>query len=111
MEIAEIQAVFSKFYPGLKLEFYKKPHKDMEGSPKDEMVNNHLRAIELSPNIKMGALDIDKDQTVKSVEEQFERDFKLHAQVFRKANTIWLQTSNTDNWTLGKQNEKGLETN
>ena len=42
------------------------------------------------------------------VESDFRDLFNLNIQIFRKSKDLWLQTSATDDWSLEKQNSKGL---
>lgn len=35
--------------------------------------------------------------------------FNVNVQVFRRANSVWLETTKTDDWTLAKQNLAGQE--
>lgn len=46
--------------------------------------------------------------TVAELEKQFEESYSLYVQVYRKSKELWLQTINTDNWTIAKQNLKGI---
>ncbi len=108
MTLSEVQRSFHKNYPGLKLEFYKYAHKDHEGSKNE----NRYDSSELIANIRTihaeGELEVDPDMSISKLESSFKDMFGLNVQVFRKSNTIWLQTITTDNWTLSESNRKGL---
>ena len=107
-KISEIQGVFHKSFPGLKIKFYLKEHAEGEGSSKDMELGEDLLLNELVANIKPGELSFDREQTVSQLEQQLEKNLGLHAQVFRRSNKLWLQTTATDGWTIKEQNRKGL---
>lgn len=103
----EVKESFHKEYPYLKIEFYNKKHVSFEGSlPKNTIVEN-VSLGELNPKMRPGEIEMDENLTVNAFESRLENDFGLHVQVFRKSGDYWLQTNSTDNWTLGKQEEKG----
>ena len=106
--ISQVQAEFTKLFAGLKLEFYKKKHTHHTGSKKEEQYSTDLILADIRDQHKSGDLTIAGSMSTSELEDQFESTFGLHVQVFRKSGTIWLQTSTTDNWTLEKQNFKGL---
>lgn len=106
-KIKEIQEEFSKKFPALKIEFYKKPHKVGEGSE---------ATLQLDPDTSIGKirsesseedLTIHGNLKVQTLEEILQKNYGLYAQVFRKSKDIWLQTTATDHWTLAEQNEAG----
>ncbi len=108
LKIKDVQAEFRSNYPGLKLEFYKKAHGAAEGSPvteqySDEEVIGDIRSVHETAQFVLAP-----EMSVAEVEQIFEDQLGLHAQVFRKSNALWLQTSATDHWTLKEQNRKGL---
>jgi hypothetical protein len=105
-----IQNVLDQFclqFPYLKLEFYSKPHVNGQGSSVAEQIQHTTLLKEVNPNLNELEFVLSEDMTVADFENLMEQEFKLHVQVFRKSNAIWLQTSATDSWTLGKQNGKG----
>lgn len=56
-----------------------------------------------------GTLEIDENMKVQDLEKQFQEQFSLAVQVFRKSGPVWLETTMTDNWTLSQQNKHGSE--
>jgi hypothetical protein len=99
---------FSGRYKGLKIEFYQNPHQPYEGNHiqntlSDETLMSELLSIELPVD-----LGVEDDMSVTDFEQLMETKLGLHVQVFRRSNAIWLQTTKTDDWSLGKQNTKGL---
>lgn len=103
----EIKAAFNKQYPMLKLEFYSKEHLAFKGSKEEYRIDADLSLEALNKDIEAGILDINDQLTVAALEQVFEERFGLHVQVYRKSGDQWMQTSITDNWTLGKQEKKG----
>jgi len=102
--IKDVQHDFNNRYPFLKLEFYKtddiplvvKKHLSQSASLKSAGLN------------KDGFIELKDEMKVGDLEKIFEQ-FGLSVQVSRKAGDFWLQTSMTDSWSLGKQNEYGKE--
>ena len=98
---------FSSVFPYLKLEIYCKGHVETEGSRTEDLINQNTVLIDINPDLSEKTFYIDPIMSVSDFEMMMKDKFCLHVQVFRKSNTIWLQTTTTDNWTLKKQNEKG----
>lgn len=102
--VQEIQQEFSTRFPYLKLEFFYAPHMREEpsndtpchpGNTLGEIRKRHIHGIiEISPERETG-----------SVEQEFERRFDLHVQIYRLHADQWIQTAGTDILTLKEQNE------
>lgn len=105
--IADVQRNFTELFPYLKVQFFKKQHKQFEGSHKKEVLPDSVPLSKL--NASEGSISITGDLTVGDLEKLFSTEFGLNAQVFRKSGNSWLETTVTDNWTLKKQNEEGKE--
>ena len=106
VKVSEIKKVFNSEFPYLKIEFFKKKHKSMQGSLKKDVITDDFTITASS-----GGHDIiiSEDMLVSEFENQFFEKLKLSAQVFRKSGGSWLETTFTDSWTLRKQNEEGIE--
>jgi hypothetical protein len=107
LKISDIQKIFEKEFPYLKIEFFNKKHRSFEGSPKSQLIDKNMLLSKLTE--KSGRIEIYEDMTVNEVEKLFEEKFGLHVQIFRKSGKTYLETSVTDSWTLKKQNEVGKE--
>lgn len=105
--IKDIQQSFNNLFPNLKLEFYEHSHKKGEGSPPVEQLAENLTIGQARSIHTSGDLRIRPDQTIAQLEETFLTQFGLFVQVFRKSSNIWLQTTQTDDWTLNKANVEG----
>lgn len=105
--LADIQQEFTAAFPYLKLEFFKHRHKAYAGSPKKDLLEPDeviKMAVKASENIA-----IDEEMTVDMLEKLFLEKCGIAMQVFRKSGKLWLETSQTDDWTLKRQNDQGRE--
>jgi hypothetical protein len=75
------------------------------------MIIYDMKLKDIQINQRVGEIIISKQTLVSDLEHQFENDFGLYVQVFRKSGRIWLETTATDNWTLEQQNEEGKSLN
>ncbi len=108
--MGELQNEFSAAFPGLKLVFFSKPHKEFKGSAAKFMLMEKATPLrDISPKVVACDMNFEASMTVSQVEKMFEDSFTLHVQVFRKSGNIWLETSVTDNLTLAEQMTKVAE--
>lgn len=108
----DLQNEFSKIFPFLKIEFFKKRHSDREsGKPHLRLVETGAQKVcDVRKTHEEGELEINSGMTVEQLETFFFNQFSLPVQVFRKAGRLWLETTVTSKWTLQQQNEYGRET-
>lgn len=106
-KVKDIKKQFNCVFPYLKLEFFIEPHVVGEGSPFLKMVPPSTLLGEITGILREGEIVLKPDDTVKDVEQAFQRSFGLPVQVFRKQNEVWLETTSTDYLTLAEQNEMG----
>lgn len=105
-----VQDVFNQFnqlFPFLRLEFYKRPHQDNEGSEIRDQISHETLLGSLNPKLVDKSFVVNPEMTVAEFEKMMSDEFGLNVQVFRKSAGIWLQTTATDGWSLEKQNGKG----
>ncbi len=107
--IEDAKAVFSRYFPYLKWEFFAVPHIAMQGNPKKEMIKDNPKMEELTKIQEPISISFTGHTTVQELEQQMEDQLGLHIQVFRRSGNIWLETTVTDEWTLSFQNEQGKE--
>ncbi|MFI5151860.1 MAG: hypothetical protein ACHQET_00920 [Chitinophagales bacterium] len=107
MKIKDIQKLFSKHYPYLKIEFFKKPHARNKLSPRAEMLDSNEAIQHFAKFRHPAKINIDGMRTIEQVERDFWELFGMPAQVFRKSGNTWIETSLTDGWALDKQNKEG----
>ena len=106
VKASEIKDKFHDAFPFLKIEFFRKVHKNLQGSFKKDLIKNDFN---IKINEKNVELIFDEDMLVSELEKQFNDKLQLSAQVFRKAGKSWLETTFTDSWSLRKQNLEGME--
>lgn len=107
--IGEIQKDFNAMFPYLKLEFFhNKVYQQPDFTPQ-QIVSRQQRIGNMQANRADGVIDLKPEMKVKELEKLFKDDFSLSVQVFRRSGNVWLQTTITDEWTLGQQNEHGKE--
>jgi hypothetical protein len=104
IKASEIKKVFNNQFPFLKIEFFKKKHKSLQGSLKKELIVDDFNILNIQ-----NVIEFKDDMLVSELENLFEEKFKLSVQVFRKSGKSWLETTFTDGWSLKKQNQEGLD--
>lgn len=107
--IEEIKNDFADHFPGLKIEFVKHSHSEGEGSSMTEIISGNPKLWELRKFHTEMAIQIDENWKVSDLEGLFRDRFGLFIQVFRKSGKVWLETVNTDSWTLKQQMERSAE--
>src|SRR6187402_744100 len=95
LPLSSIKTEFNAFFPFLKIEFFKVPHKIGEGSAQ-HLIYSETRMIK-DCRIRQvnGFMDFTDMIAVSEFEERFLLEFGLSAQVFRKIGNVWLETSAT----------------
>ena len=106
VKASEIKTAFNSRFPYLKIEFFKKKHKLLQGSSKKDVITNDFTIKSINKN---EVITFGEDTLVSELENQFFENLKLSAQIFRKSGKTWLETTYTDNWSLKKQNQEGME--
>lgn len=106
MSVTQLQEEFHEFFPYLKLEFFKKPHKIHEASRKSSMIKPETLLKDCRKLHNEGNIYIHGGMTVNKLEQMLQECYGLSAQVFRKSGSVWIETTVTDDWTLNKQNQE-----
>lgn len=105
--LGEIQKDFRDMYPYLKLEFYKRIQTGNRGTPsKDRLQANYLPG-KINTGRVYAAIDISPQRSASELETDILNTLGVSAQVLRRSGTIWIQTTDTDKWSLRLQNEEG----
>lgn len=102
-QISDVQREFGKAWPYLRLHFFRT---DGAGDRKMLRRITKLKAAGLQLE---GDMECTNETTVADLEKQILESFGLNVQVLRKSGNLWLQTTSTDSWTLGQQNQHGKE--
>ncbi len=104
--VKQIQDDFNKVYPFLWIDFLYHPvTENVQYKPakiKPETMLNHLGSFKGSKKI-----NIDGNNTVSQLENNFWITLKVITKVLRKSGKVWVGTSYTGNWTLDNQNFEG----
>lgn len=109
--IADVQDRFQALFPLLQLRFYCISHEPGQSSAhRDEIPDNQLILTEFNPDFKAGEIVLDEQTTAGQLETNFASAFGLYVQVYRKAGKHWIQTTNTDEWPLSRQQAVAADT-
>lgn len=108
-KLSLIKAEFNEAFPFLRIEFFTHPHKVNAPNSKKDLILKDVPLSELKRSKHIHAIEINDDMPVETVEQMFQKEFGVAMQVFRKSGKSWLETSVTDDWTLRRQNEEGME--
>ena len=111
-KLVEIQEEFSKEFPCLKLHFFRKPNKHDEPSVNKLLVADSSKTIgQCRATDSAGTLSIEPHHTVADMKRNFQKNFGLDVQVYRKVgDNEWLETV-PDIWSLEKHNTLVTEAN
>jgi hypothetical protein len=97
---------FQREFSFLRLALYDDPHKPKQSSIIGHKVSDHTQLKHISDLVPAYIL-IEPSDTVNEVEQKFQNRYGLPVQIFRKSGDTWVETAQTDNLTLEKQNDMG----
>jgi hypothetical protein len=106
-KIREVKNQFAALFPFLKLEFFRYQHGKGESSVLADKVPDNTLLREAAPQLKSGNFVFLPTDAVADIEQRLQQEYGLPVQVFRKAGNLWLETVQTDNLSLEKQNSMG----
>ncbi|PBQ33718.1 hypothetical protein CNR22_18670 [Sphingobacteriaceae bacterium] len=109
MKISTVQKLFNTAFPFLKIEFFKNKKGLAHAHAKKDALKNDFILWTDQQTVEQQGVALNENMSVGAVEQLFIDYFGLSAQVLRKSGISWLETSMTEDWTLKKQNEEGLE--
>jgi hypothetical protein len=107
-KVEEIREEFNSSFPYLKIVFVNRIDNTKAASVIEE-VEPTARLIDVTGVLKEGEIDIRPTDSIKEVEQRFEKQYGLPVQIFRKQNGVWMDTDVTDDLTLHEQNTWGRE--
>lgn len=105
--VQEVQHTFQEVYPYLKIEFYFPFQAKATSYRKEEQLSGNTVLERYMRYRTAAVIDISAHRTVAELEDDFAHLVGLRVQVFRKSGNLWIITSLTDDWSLGKQNNEG----
>jgi hypothetical protein len=108
-KIKEVKKAFSLHFPFLKLEFFQRQHNKGESSWFERAMHDWKHLEEGTTKLKEGVFAFTPAMTVAEFEKRLQEEHGLPVQIFRKSGSVWLETVQTDNMTLEKQNALGEE--
>lgn len=103
----DIQEEFSKVFPYLKIEFFKKKPKQGEQFEQKQVKYKSKTLAEYSTTAGNGNIIITPKMTVANLEKSFNNEYGLKIKVYRNSWRVWLEATVTDGWTLEEQNKQG----
>ncbi len=108
--LCDIQSVFQRQFAYLKLEFFNFKKRNEGGFSMADMIKNSDTKVEKIRKIDGSkVLNFNGHLKTSTLEERLMLAHGLRAQVFRRTGNLWLETSQTDSFTLSKQNQMGKE--
>lgn len=107
--ISEVQQDFNQEFPFLKLEFFDSRSFNRSSVSGKQLLPQNQRLADAFRQVQDGDIDVQEGMKVSELESIFRQQFNMAVQVFRKSGNLWLETAMTDNWTLGQQNNHGME--
>ena len=102
--IREVKKQFQTIFKSLKLEFFTMSHVTGESSALMDRLPDHVRLSSVSKTFREGEFVFKSSDTVSNFENRLQDELGLSVQVFRKSGSIWIETVQTDNLSLEKQN-------
>jgi len=107
--ISDLQKDFNNAFPFLKIEFFQNRNPQMSAFTIRQILPHNKRIVDGQAAVTDGDIEVNSQMKVKELEKIFKDQFSLVAHVFRRSGNLWLETTMTDDWTLGQQNEHGRE--
>ena len=108
-KLSDMQRDFNEAFPYLKIEFFSKPHDTKKASLGKDRINSDRTVKSIRTKSVEGKINLTESRTVAEFEGELQSIYGLNVQVFRKSGNVWIETSLTDEWTLGIQNKEGFE--
>ncbi len=103
-KVVDAKHAFEGLFEGLKIEFFRKSHDTNQSSSSKLRVLGTEQVSSICDSLPH-TFELSEDMKVSELETLFEKKAGLHVQVFRKMRNIWIETVQTDNYTLGQQIE------
>ncbi|MEL6658659.1 MAG: hypothetical protein AAFY48_07890 [Bacteroidota bacterium] len=109
--IQQVQDRFQAIFPLLQLRFYRLGHQLRASSDqRDEIIDSKRQLSSINAHFEACEIRVDAQTKAGELEMEFARLLGLYVQVVRKAGKEWIQTTNTDEWTLQRQQEVAAQT-
>jgi hypothetical protein len=107
--IEALQSTFSQMFPLLKLEFLYSPY-NSGADTRTQMIFNRKAHIDDVGHIECETIfDITPQMTIEKLLFNFKNQFRADVKIFRFCEGYWIDTTDTDWWTLAEQNNRACE--
>lgn len=103
--IGEFREQFNTLFPRLSVRLFTESHEAGEGSPATQQVDADRKLGEWMKVESVDTIELTPEMTIAELEQLLE-DHGLHAQVFRRSGNLWLETTQSDQWTLERANNE-----
>jgi hypothetical protein len=107
--IKDIKDDFSQMFPYLKIEFFRKGYRMKQATQKEYSIPGNFVIGSIYNHLGDRFIDIKPSMTVRELENECEKQFGICVQVYRRSGNLWLETTMTENWSIGQQNKSGSE--
>jgi hypothetical protein len=107
MMLMDLKKQFHSYYPHLKIEFFSEVRNESGRNSKAQMLSNETVLSGMGSFVPT-QIEFSGDTTVAAFEAMFANQAGLNVQVFRKSGNVYLETSNTDDWTLDQEHKEAL---
>lgn len=105
--ISDIQQDFNLEFPFLRLEFFDRLGSRSENA--GHVVPGNRKISDVQPMPMEGVIAITSEMKVNDLVKRLKSEFGLTTKILRKSGNLWMETTMTDQWTLGQQNNHGEE--
>jgi hypothetical protein len=107
--IKDVKEEFSQIFPYLKIEFFRKGYRMKQATQKEYSIPGNVVIGSIYNHLGDRSIEIKPSMTVRELENECEKLFGICLQVYRRSGNLWLETTMTENWTIGQQNKSGSE--
>lgn len=106
-KLAYIQQRFNQLFPFLWLEFYNKDADDSLPSTNKIKLVDGKTVGQIRAGHQIAIVTLFPEMSVADLENIFCQTLGVSIQVLRKSGNIWMETPQTDSWSLEQQNRQG----
>jgi hypothetical protein len=108
-KVKDLKTQFHSNFSELKIELFKPGHQISGGQAKTGILDNEQVISELTDFQLNSSFEFDGDTKISEFEKGFRSHFNVAVQVFRKSGNLYLETTETDSWSLAESQEEALK--
>jgi len=105
--LREIQMDLNKFYPYLRIEFFKRSSATLSASAESTKISPYIKVGSVRKKHHSAALYLFPDTRVRDLEDMMQRECHLYAEIYHYTPSGWIPTDAADPATLDELNEQG----